>query len=47
MTKIHINLSNETKNSLKAAAASQGMSMTELVGDLIVQYLSEIRKEVA
>ena len=46
MTKIHINLSNETRNSLKAAAASQGMSMTELVGDLIARYLRE-NKEVA
>lgn len=44
MEKIHIRLTSKTKNSLKAVAALQGMSMTELVGDLIERYLKETKE---
>lgn len=44
---IHIRIPSEVRQRLKVEAATQGKSMTKLIGDLITQYLSEIRKEVA
>ena len=47
MEMIHIRLPKEQHKRLKLCAVNQSMSMTELVGDLIARYLSEITKEVA
>ena len=47
MEMLHIRLPKEQHRKLKLYAVSDGKSMTELVGDLIARYLSEIQKEVA
>ena len=44
---IHIRVPREVRQQLKSITASKGQSMTEVVGDLILRYLSEIKKEVA
>lgn len=44
---IHIRVPKEVRQEFKSITASKGQSMTEVVGDLILRYLSEIRKEVA
>lgn len=44
---IHIRVPKEVRQQFKVATASKGKSMTEVAGDLILQYLSEIKKEVA
>ena len=44
---IHIRVPKEVRQEFKSITASKGKSMTEVAGDLILQYLSEIRKEVA
>lgn len=37
----------ETRQAFKLQAVLANKSMTELLGDLVVRYLSEIEKEVA
>lgn len=44
---IHIRVPKEVRQQFKTVTASKGKSMTEVVGDLILRYLSEIQKEVA
>ena len=44
---IHIRLAPEVRQQLKVAATLAGLSMTELTGRLIVQYLEGIKKEAA
>lgn len=44
---IHIRVPKEVRKQFKTVTASKGKSMTEVAGDLILRYLSEIKKEVA
>lgn len=43
---IHIRVPKETRNKLKAIAATLDKSMTQLLGELIDEYLSEIKKGI-
>lgn len=43
---IHIRVPRETRNQLKAIAATLDKSMTQLLGELIDEYLTEIKKGV-
>jgi predicted DNA-binding protein len=38
---IHIRVPSETRQELKVIAATLGISMTQLIGELINEYLSE------
>ena len=44
---IHIRVPKEVRQQFKSVTASKGESMTEVAKNLILQYLSEINKEVA
>lgn len=44
---IHIRVPKEVRKEFKTVTASKGESMTEVAKNLILQYLSEIKKEVA
>lgn len=44
---IHIRVPKEVRQQFKTVTASKGQSMTEVAGDLILQYLSKNTKEVA
>ena len=44
---IHVRVPVEVRQQFKAITASLGKSMTEVCGELILQYLKENTKEVA
>lgn len=41
---IHIRLPADVKNELKAIAALNGKSMTELLGEIVTRYLEETKR---
>ena len=47
MEMLHIRLPREQHKELKLCAVTKGQSMTALIGDLIEQYLSKIKREAA
>lgn len=43
---IHIRVPSETRQDLKIVAATQGKSMTQLIGEMINEFLKEIKRAV-